>query len=73
MCAYGDTGLQEIVQQPGGARSKFQGRAVGAERGTDRPNAGYGFHLDEHRHATLIVGGELHAASGTYLARSGAS
>ena len=61
-CAYGDTGVVIYSNSVCGARSNFEGGPSALSAGLTGRTPRYGFHLDEHRQATLIVQVELHAA-----------
>jgi predicted aconitase len=54
-CAYGDTGVVIYSNSVCGARSNFEGGPSALSAGLTGRTPRYGFHLDEHRRATLIV------------------
>jgi predicted aconitase len=54
-CAYGDTGVVIYSNSVCGARSNFEGGPSALSAGLTGRTPRYGFHLDEHRQATLIV------------------
>ena len=54
-CAYGDTGVVIYSNSVCGARSNFEGGPSALSAGLTGRTPRYGFHLDEHRKATLIV------------------
>jgi predicted aconitase len=54
-CAYGDTGVVIYSNSVCGARSNFEGGPSALSAGLTGRTPRYGFHLDEHRLATLIV------------------
>jgi predicted aconitase len=53
--AYGDTGVVIYSNSVCGARSNFEGGPSALGAGLTGRTPRYGFHLDEHRRATLIV------------------
>jgi hypothetical protein len=53
--AYGDTGVVIYSNSVCGARSNFEGGPSALSAGLTGRTPRYGFHLDERRHATLIV------------------
>src|SRR6201998_566278 len=53
--AYGDTGVAIFSNTVCGARSNFEGGPSALGAGLTGRTPRYGFHLDEHRRATLIV------------------
>jgi len=53
--AYGDTGVVIYSNSVCGARSNFEGGPSALSAGLTGRTPRYGFHLDEHRRATLIV------------------
>ena len=61
-CAYGDTGVVIYSNSVCGARSNFEGGPSALSAGLTGRTPRYGYHLDEHRQATLLVQVELHAA-----------
>jgi predicted aconitase len=54
-CAYGDTGVVIYSNSVCGARSNFEGGPSALSAGLTGRTPRYGFHLDEHRKATLLV------------------
>jgi predicted aconitase len=54
-CAYGDTGVVIYSHSVCGARSNFEGGPSALSAGLTGRTPRYGFHLDEHRKATLLV------------------
>jgi hypothetical protein len=54
-CAYGDTGVVIYSNSVCGARSNFEGGPSALSAGLTGRTPRYGYHLDEHRHATLLV------------------
>jgi len=54
-CAYGDTGVVIYSNSVCGARSNFEGGPSALSAGLTGRTPRYGFHLDEHRQATLLV------------------
>ena len=54
-CAYGDTGVVIYSNGVCGARSNFEGGPSALSAGLTGRTPRYGYHLDEHRLATLIV------------------
>ena len=54
-CAYGDTGVVIYSNSVCGARSNFEGGPSALSAGLTGRTPRYGYHLDEHRLATLIV------------------
>jgi predicted aconitase len=54
-CAYGDTGVVIYSNSVCGARSNFEGGPSALSAGLTGRTPRYGYHLDEHRQATLIV------------------
>ena len=61
-CAYGDTGVVIYSNSVCGARSNFEGGPSALSAGLTGRTPRYGYHLDEHRLATLIVQVGYHAA-----------
>ena len=53
--AYGDTGVVIYSNSVCGARSNFEGGPSALSAGLTGRTPRYGYHLDEHRQATLIV------------------
>jgi predicted aconitase len=53
--AYGDTGVVIYSNSVCGARSNFEGGPSALGAGLTGRTPRYGFHLDAHRHATLVV------------------
>jgi predicted aconitase len=53
--AYGDTGVVIYSNSVCGARSNFEGGPSALSAGLTGHTPRYGFHLDEERHATLLV------------------
>jgi predicted aconitase len=53
--AYGDTGVVIYSNSVCGARSNFEGGPSALSAGLTGRTPRYGFHLDEHRRATLVV------------------
>jgi predicted aconitase len=53
--AYGDTGVVIYTNSVCGARSNFEGGPSALSAGLTGRTPRYGFHLDEHRHATFVV------------------
>jgi len=53
--AYGDTGVVIYSNSVCGARSNFEGGPSALSAGLTGRTPRYGFHLDEHRRATLLV------------------
>jgi predicted aconitase len=53
--AYGDTGVVIYSNSVCGARSNFEGGPSALSAGLTGRTPRYGFHLDEERHATLLV------------------
>ncbi|HRO57666.1 MAG TPA: aconitase X catalytic domain-containing protein [Burkholderiaceae bacterium] len=53
--AFGDTGVVIYSNSVGGARSNFEGGPSALSAGITGRTPRYGFHLDEHRQATLRV------------------
>src|SRR6266566_7033474 len=53
--AYGDTGVVIYCNSVCGARSNFEGGPSALGAGLTGRTPRYGFHLDEHRRATLVV------------------
>jgi predicted aconitase len=53
--AYGDTGVVIYSNSVCGARSNFEGGPSALSAGLTGRTPRYGFHLDEHRHATFVV------------------
>jgi predicted aconitase len=53
--AYGDTGVVIYSNSVCGARSNFEGGPSALSAGLTGRTPRYGYHLDERRHATLIV------------------
>lgn len=53
--AYGDTGVVIYSNSVCGARSNFEGGPSALSAGITGRTPRYGYHLDEHRQATLIV------------------
>ena len=53
--AYGDTGVVIYTNSVCGARSNFEGGPSALSAGLTGRTPRYGFHLDQHRQATLIV------------------
>jgi predicted aconitase len=63
--AFGDTGVVIYSNSVLGARSNFEGGPSALAAGLTGRTPRYGYHLDEHRHATLLIEvahtpGELH-------------
>src|SRR5438270_4896485 len=54
-CTYGDTGVVIYSNSVCGARSNFEGGPSALSAGLTGRTPRYGFHLDEHRRATLVV------------------
>jgi predicted aconitase len=54
-CAYGDTGVVIYSNSVCGARSNFEGGPSALSAGLTGRTPRYGYHLDEHRQATLVV------------------
>jgi predicted aconitase len=54
--AYGDTGVVIYSNSVCGARSNFEGGPSALSAGLTGRTARYGYHLDKHRKATLIIG-----------------
>jgi hypothetical protein len=54
-CAYGDTGVVIYSNSVCGARSNFEGGPSALSAGLTGRTPRYGFHLEEHRQATLLV------------------
>jgi predicted aconitase len=54
-CAYGDTGVTIYGNSVCGARSNFEGGPSALSAGLTGRTPRYGYHLDEHRRATLVV------------------
>ena len=54
-CAYGDTGVVIYSNSVCGARSNFEGGPSALSAGLTGRTPRYGYHLDEHRLATLVV------------------
>ncbi len=54
-CAYGDTGVVIYSNSVCGARSNFEGGPSALSAGLTGRTPRYGYHLDEHRRATLQV------------------
>src|SRR5260221_11746609 len=54
-CAYADTGVVIYSNSVCGARSNFEGGPSALSAGLTGRTPRYGYHLDEHRQATLIV------------------
>ena len=54
-CAYGDTGVVIYSNSVCGARSNFEGGPSALSAGLTGRTPRYGYHLDEHRQATLLV------------------
>ncbi len=54
-CAFGDTGVTIYGNSVCGARSNFEGGPSALSAGLTGRTPRYGYHLDEHRQATLIV------------------
>jgi predicted aconitase len=54
-CAFGDTGVAIYCNSVCGARSNFEGGPSALSAGLTGRTPRYGYHLDERRHATLIV------------------
>ena len=72
--AYGDTGVVIYSNSVCGARSNFEGGPSALSAGLTGRTPRYGYHLDEHRQATLLVEVELRRrANSTTGARSAAS
>ena len=53
--AYGDTGVVIYSNSVLGARSNFEGGPSALAAGLTGRTPRYGYHLDEHRRATLLV------------------
>jgi predicted aconitase len=53
--AYGDTGVVIYSNSVCGARSNFEGGPSALSAGLTGRTPRYGFHLDEHRRATLLI------------------
>src|SRR5215813_8402779 len=53
--AYGDTGVVIYSNSVCGARSNFEGGPSALSAGLTGRTPRYGFHLDERRHATLLI------------------
>jgi predicted aconitase len=53
--AYGDTGVVIYSNSVCGARSNFEGGPSALSAGLTGRTPRYGFHLDQHRQATLVV------------------
>jgi predicted aconitase len=53
--AYGDTGVVIYCNSVCGARSNFEGGPSALSAGLTGRTPRYGYHLDERRHATLVV------------------
>src|SRR5262249_22565579 len=53
--AYGDTGVVIYSNSVYGARSNFEGGPSALSAGLTGRTPRYGFHLDQHRRATLLV------------------
>src|SRR5689334_9754394 len=54
-CALGDTGVVIYANSVCGARSNFEGGPSALSAGLTGRTPRYGYHLDEHRQATLLV------------------
>jgi hypothetical protein len=54
-CAYGDTGVVIYSNSVCGARSNFEGGPSALSAGLTGRTPRYGYHLDAHRQATLLV------------------
>jgi predicted aconitase len=54
-CAYGDTGVTIYGNSVCGARSNFEGGPSALSAGLTGRTPRYGYHLDQHRRATLVV------------------
>src|SRR4029078_4626688 len=54
-CAYGDTGVVIYSNSVCGAHSNFEGGPSALSAGLTGRTPRYGYHLDEHRQASLIV------------------
>jgi len=54
-CAYGDTGVVIYSNSVCGAHSNFEGGPSALSAGLTGRTPRYGYHLDEHRLATLVV------------------
>jgi predicted aconitase len=54
-CAYGDTGVVIYSNSVCGARSNFEGGPSALSAGLTGRTPRYGYHLDEHRRATLVI------------------
>ncbi len=54
-CAYGDTGVVIYSNSVCGARSNFEGGPSALSAGLTGRTPRYGYHLDRHRQATLVV------------------
>jgi predicted aconitase len=54
-CAYGDTGVVIYSNSVCGARSNFEGGPSALSAGLTGRTPRYGYHLDQHRQATLLV------------------
>jgi predicted aconitase len=74
--AYGDTGVVIYSNSVCGARSNFEGGPSALSAGLTGRTPRYGFHLDQHRQATLVVNvdwtpRELHewGALGAYVGK----
>src|SRR3954451_9609056 len=54
-CAYGDTGVVIYSNSVCGSRSNFEGGPSALSAGLTGRTPRYGFHLDAHRRATLLI------------------
>ncbi len=54
-CAYGDTGVVIYSNSVCGARSNFEGGPSALSAGLTGRTPRYGYHLDQHRQASLLV------------------
>src|SRR4029077_5168183 len=54
-CAYGDTGVVIYSNSVCGARSNFEGGPSALSAGLTGRTPRYGYHLDQHRQATLLL------------------
>src|SRR4029079_2016185 len=54
-CAYGDTGVVIYSNSVCGARSNFEGGRSALSAGLTGRTPRYGYHLDQHRQASLVV------------------
>ena len=69
-CAYGDTGVVIYSNSVCGARSNFEGGPSALSAGLTGRTPRYGYHLDEHRRATLDRQMSLHAARPQRMGRA---